>query len=114
MTVETQLKNLILEHYKSMLEFSKEIDMPYSTLQSVLKRGIGKAGIETVTKISQALGISADGLGKGKIIPLPDGVRYISDDDLKFALFHGEKMTDEDLQVIRDYAEFLIKKRKET
>ena len=37
---EDLLKDLILEKYKSIREFTQEIDMPYSTVDTILKRGI--------------------------------------------------------------------------
>lgn len=66
-TVEEQLKELILSKYKSIREFSLLIDMPYSTLDSIFKRGIGNASVSNIIKICKALNISADGLSQGKI-----------------------------------------------
>ena len=38
-TVEMELKELILEKYGSLAEFCKKIDLPWTTLDSILKRG---------------------------------------------------------------------------
>lgn len=67
MTVEEELKELIISRYKSLRQFSIEIEMPYSTIDTMLKRGVGKAGILNVIKICQALAIDTDALADGKI-----------------------------------------------
>lgn len=69
MSIEDRLKDLILERYGSMVEFSKEIDMANSTLATILNRGIHKASIGNIIKICKALDISADGLAMDKIVP---------------------------------------------
>lgn len=69
MTIEDKLKDLILERYGSVIDFSKEIEMANSTLASILNRGIHKASIGNVIKICNALEISADGLAKDMIVP---------------------------------------------
>lgn len=67
-TVELELKQLILSRYKSILDFSKSIGMPYSTIDSIFKRGVANASITNIIKICNALGISADQLGNGQIV----------------------------------------------
>ena len=42
-TSEDLLRELILSKYKSIREFTNEIGMPYTTVDSLLKRGIKKA-----------------------------------------------------------------------
>ena len=69
MSIENRLKELILERYGSVVEFSKEIDMANSTMASILNRGVHKASIGNIIKICSALDISADGLAMNKIIP---------------------------------------------
>lgn len=71
MTTEEKLKAYILERYKSIREFTIEIDMPYSTLDSVFKRGIDNSSLGVILKVCNALNISADALGKGEIIQKP-------------------------------------------
>lgn len=68
MTVEEELREYIETEYKSLLAFSKVIDMPYQTLNSMFKRGLMNAGIGNVIKLCRYLGISVDGLAEGKII----------------------------------------------
>ena len=50
-TVEMELRELILEEYGSLAEFCKKIDLPWTTLDSILKRGVGKANIKNILKI---------------------------------------------------------------
>ncbi len=69
MTIENKLKNLILERYGSMVEFSKRIEMPNATLSSIMTRGIHKANIDNIIKICKALDISADELARDRIVP---------------------------------------------
>ena len=71
MTIEEKLKDYILKKYKSIREFTIAIDLPYSTLATIFKRGIANANVNNIIKICQALNISADELAAGKIVPLP-------------------------------------------
>ena len=49
----------------------------------------------------------------GKVVEF-GGPRQISDDDLQFALWHGDSnMTEEDLRAVREYAEFLQQRKKQ-
>lgn len=69
MTVEERLKHLILARYKSVSAFASAIGLPYTTVDSILKRGIENAGVGKVIKICKFLGISADRLADGEIAP---------------------------------------------
>ena len=68
MTIEDKLKGMIIDEYGSMIEFSKQIDMPNPTLSSILTRGIKKASISNIIKICKALQISADELANDRIV----------------------------------------------
>jgi len=67
---ENQLKDFILNKYKSIREFAIHIDMPYSTIDNIFKRGLSKANVTNIISICKALGISTDMLAEGKIIAL--------------------------------------------
>ena len=54
---EDKLKQLILSRYSSVKSFAEENDMPYSTVRSILERGIMNANVENAIKICSALGI---------------------------------------------------------
>ena len=68
MTIEDELKALVLSSYGSIREFSLALNMPYSTLDSIFKRGVEKASIGNIIRICEALSISVDGLAAGKIV----------------------------------------------
>lgn len=57
MSREMKLRNLILNRYKSLREFAKEADIPYSTLITLLSRDIGGASFDTVIQICKKLNI---------------------------------------------------------
>lgn len=72
MTVEDQIKSIIIQKYKSVRAFTKIIDVPYSTIDSMLKKGIAGTGIQTVLKVCHALNIDVESIESGKIRYSPD------------------------------------------
>ena len=68
--LENKIKNMIIKKYGSLRHFCNKIDVPYSTIDSILKRGIGKANVLNVIKICDALGLSVDSLKHGIIEPV--------------------------------------------
>ena len=68
MSIEEQLKALILSRCKSVKSFAEAAGVPNSTVDTMLKKSVLKAEIGNVIKICKFLGISADGLGEGKIV----------------------------------------------
>lgn len=68
--IEETLREYIIREYGSLREFSIRVNIPYSTLYSMLQTGISKARIENVLKICSALHIDADALTSGKIVPV--------------------------------------------
>lgn len=67
MTIEEQLKELILSQYKSVRAFSTVTKIPYSTLDNIFRRGIGGTGVSTVYKICDTLGITVEGITHGRL-----------------------------------------------
>ena len=57
MNREERLRNLILDEYVSLRQFSLEADIPYSTLMTMLSRGIGGASFDAVIRICKKLGM---------------------------------------------------------
>ena len=57
MNREERLRNLILDRYTSLRQFSLEADIPYSTLLTMLSRGIGGASLDAVMLICGKLNI---------------------------------------------------------
>lgn len=58
------LNQLIEDKGISIREFSKQIDMPYSTLLTILKNGASRASVDNIIKICKGLGIKVDDLDK--------------------------------------------------
>lgn len=83
MTTEEKLKELILQRYHSIREFTISIDMPNSTLESILSRGVDKASVTNVIKICKALGISADALADGEIKPIYNKKAFFPNDRIE-------------------------------
>ena len=69
MSVEEELKKLILSKYKSIRDFAISCEIPYSTLDSIFKRGVDKANVTSIIKICSELGLSVDSLANGEISP---------------------------------------------
>lgn len=67
--IENEIKNLIIERYGSLVAFSEKIGLPNSTIDSILRRGIGKANVENVMLICKELQISIYGLRHNVIKP---------------------------------------------
>lgn len=99
MTTEEKLKELILTRYHSIREFTIKAEIPYSTLDSIFKRGIGNSSVTNVIKICKVLGISADALADGEIVPVKERksvpindqieVKEILDDTRDLLTHHG-------------------------
>ena len=66
--VENELKELILDRYGNLSEFCKKIDLPWTTLDSILKRGVDKANIRNILKITSELKIDVECLANGEIV----------------------------------------------
>ncbi|MBQ2828492.1 MAG: helix-turn-helix domain-containing protein [Clostridia bacterium] len=57
MNRELKLRNMILDNYVSLRQFSIEADIPYSSLMTLLSRGVGGASFDTVVQICKKLNI---------------------------------------------------------
>ena len=51
------------------MDFTNTIDMPYPTMQAILRRGLDNSSIGNIFKICKGLDISVDELAKGNIVP---------------------------------------------
>ena len=65
--LELKIKEMIIERYGSIKKFSEVIDMPWTTLDSILKRGFANSNITNVLKITKELKIEAEQLVDGLI-----------------------------------------------
>lgn len=99
------LRKIMEEKNMKVADIVKNSGLPYSTVKAILERGAEKAGYVNVCKICNALGISADELEK-----------MVNDNSYKpttiAAHFDGDEYTEEELDEIRQFAEFVKNKRK--
>jgi hypothetical protein len=79
--IENELKTLIQTKYKSLRDFSFKIKMPYTTLDSIFKRGIANSSISNIISICEELGISADALASNAIIEVIKKEKPVTDYD---------------------------------
>lgn len=104
---EMKLREMIVKQYGSLKKFCEIIDMPWTTLDSILKRGIANSNITNVIKITAELGIDTESLASGIIKPSSKSpIHTIA------AHFEGDEYTEEELNEIKQYAEFVKSRRK--
>ena len=70
MNREFMLRSLILGRYTSLRKFAREIDIPYSTLMTLLSRDVGGASFDIVIKICRKLEIDPLELSQGNIMEI--------------------------------------------
>ena len=98
------LRKLMEEKNMKVADIVRISGLPYSTVKAILERGAEKAGYVNVCKICNALGISADELEK-----------MVVDQDYQpttlAAHFDGDEYTEDELDEIKQFAEFVKVKR---
>ena len=67
-TTENRIKEIIINRYGSLKKFCEIIDMPWTTLDSILKRGFSNSNITNVMKISHELNLDNESLASGRIV----------------------------------------------
>lgn len=98
------IRKLINEKAPSMKAFAESVNLPYTTLRSMLERGIGNASVDNVLKVCKGLNITTDQLEK-----------MANDEDYEIetiAAHHdGEEWTEEELEEIERFKEFVRARR---
>lgn len=112
MTKEEMLKCAILAEYKSLREFSIETNLPYSTLQNILRRGIDGAGTGNVMLVCRKLGIDVDALLDGTLKQssqeLAKTINVLNGDSLPEQILRAaEKLNQEGQQKVLEYVVLL-------
>lgn len=102
--LESNLKEMIISKYGSMKKFSEVIEMPWTTLDSILKRGVANSNISNVLKITRELQIDAEKLVDGEIV---SSTNNISDPITVAAHFDGNEYTEEQINRIKAFAAFI-------
>lgn len=67
MTVEQKLQDYILDNYKSIMQFAKVADLPYTTVKGIFSRGIWGTSMQNVIKICNTLSLDINALVNGEI-----------------------------------------------
>ena len=80
MNTEQQLKELVIAKFGSIRNFALQIKMPYSTVDSIFKRGILNASVTNIIRICDVLEISVDSLSRGIVEPrvMPDAATHLT------------------------------------
>lgn len=118
MSLENELRDLIVAKFGTVANFVRLYEIPYSTFKSIMTRGIMNANVDNVLKICSALEISADELGNGKIVSI-DNLKAKKIDVEDFALNFGlkspdsfllddEELTSDELKLLSDSLEVTI------
>ncbi|HHY42538.1 MAG TPA: helix-turn-helix transcriptional regulator [Thermoanaerobacterales bacterium] len=100
------VKKLIKETGLSLKAFAEKANIPYTTLYSILERGVGNASVDNVIKICRALNISVDELQD-----------MANDDKPKTkpktiaAHLDGVELSDQECQELHNFIEYLLSKR---
>lgn len=123
MTVEERLKDLIVRNYGSLRKFSEACEMPYGTVDTIIRRGINKANVQNIIKICNVLEISTDALADGMIVSVAELHQKNAEnmiEDIKknvdVLVVDGEPMTEDEFIVFSatlDYAVELVKRMRE-
>lgn len=97
MTIEERLKRIILSRYGSLRAFTIASDIPHSTVDTILKRGVANSNISNIVKLCKALNISVDALADGDIVPKSYNNAPLVDvrelvDDVKTKLLTGDRV----------------------
>ena len=97
--IEDELRNILIEKFGSVKEFSNIVKIPYTTIDSILKRGVEKSNVKNLNKITGKLGIDMPALLKGRI----ELVKFRDTID---------ELTLQEQQDLEKYIEFLKSQRK--
>ena len=113
--MEEEIKKLILSQYKSLSNFCKQFDFPWSTVKSMLTRGIKNSSIGNVIKLCNALNLDIEELSQGKLVSKPINQEKINkDDDYILIACHHEtgQLTEDEKEEIKQFAEFVKNRKK--
>lgn len=84
MLVEDKLRELIIDRYGTVKNFSEKNNLKYSTVTTILTRGVLNANVKNVIEVCRALDISVDALAKGQIVP--KNINFITLDQMLIML----------------------------
>lgn len=103
---EIRLKEIIIERYGSLKKFCEAIDMPWTTLDSILKRGVANSNITNVMKITRELHLDTEALASGTI---KDATK--EEPTTIAAHLDADDLTEAEMEDVANYIAFLKSKR---
>jgi transcriptional regulator with XRE-family HTH domain len=100
MGIGSKLSKLLEANGTNANELAKKIGVPPQTIYSIIKRDSKKADIEVLLKIADVFGVNAE--------------YFVYDEKPQTiaAHFDGTEFTEEELEEIKQFAEFVKNKRK--
>lgn len=106
------LRKLIESSSPSVKAFSLKAGLPYSTLRSMLERGIGNASVDNVIKVCKALGITIEQLEEMAANNATEINKKENQLETIAAHFEGDEFTEEDLDDIENFIKYVKSKKK--
>src|SRR5690554_4435693 len=103
------IRKLNKETGMSLKAFSAKADIPYTTLYSMLERGIGNASVDNVIKVCKTLGITIEEL---EDMVNQKSTEKIKPDTVAAHLPEGVELTEEEEKQLDDYIQFILSRRK--
>lgn len=102
MQAEERIKELIIAKYGNVRAFATESGISYTTVRSILERGIMNAKAENVFKICHLLGISPDTVADWGVSTEQQTNAHDIDSIIDNAMmFDGKPLTEDDKRAIR-------------
>lgn len=103
------IKKLIKDTGMSLKAFSEKANIPYTTLYSILERGVGNASVDNVIKICKTLGITVEELEE---MTKEGGEGTKKPTTIAAHLPEGVELTEEEQKDLDDYIQFILSRRK--
>ena len=104
---------LLAERGITGAQMSADLGMSRSFMTELRKGRANGIKLETAQKLAEYFGVSLDYLLGKEEAPTEVGEREITDDDIKFALFHGQDgITDEMYEEVKRFAAYLAHREK--
>ena len=103
------IKNLIKDTGLSLKAFSEKADIPYTTLYSILNRGVGNASVNNVIKICKTLGITIEELEE---MSNENSIEKSKPATIAAHLPEGVELTEKKQEELNDYIQFILSRRK--
>lgn len=104
------LRGLIQDTGLNLKAFSEKAGIPYTTLRSMLERGIGNASVDNVIKICKTLGITVEELEE---MSNKNSIKKSKPTTIAAHLPEGVELTEKEQEELNDYIQFILSRRKE-